>query len=81
MKKQMSLEATNATISEIEKKHKCLIKREFRPSVEVHRESSELAAAVADEWIAVTVRDKEVKMASGQRITIVIGDLAQQKVI
>ena len=75
----MSMEATNAIISEIEKKHKCLIKREFRPSVEVQIESSELAAAVADEWIAV--RDKEVKMASGQRITIVIGDLAQQKVI
>jgi hypothetical protein len=40
--------------------------------------SSELAAAVADEWIAV--RDKEVKMPSGQRVTIVVEDLAQQKV-
>jgi hypothetical protein len=78
MKKQMSMEATNAIISEIEKKHKCLIKREFRPSVEVHRESRELTAAVPDEWIAV--RDKEVKMPSGQRVTIVVGDLAQQKV-
>ena len=78
MKKQMSMEATNAIISEIEKKHKCLIKREFRPSVEVHTESRELTAAVADEWIAV--RDKEVKMPSGQRVTIVVGDLAQQKV-
>ena len=77
MKKQMSMEATNAIISEIEKKHKCLIKREFQ-LVEVHTESSELTAAVADEWIAV--RDKEVKMPSGQRITIVVGDLAQQKV-
>ncbi len=110
MKKQMLIETTDAVISEIEKKHNCVIEKNIQP--EKGGEKAEEAIVVADGGIASGasgriisgvsggmpspasgastmnlpyhcmsfVNDKEVKMASGHKITIVIGDLAQQQV-
>ena len=94
MKKQMSLNATNAIISEVEKNHKCVIQKGIPP--DETEKKSEAPTFVADGGSAAGtigastmnlpyhsmsfVNDKEVKLASGQRITIVVGDLAQQTV-
>ncbi len=88
------METTDAVISEIEKKHNCVIEKNIQP--EKSDEKTEEATVVADGGIASGasgastmnlpytsmsfVNDKEVKMASGHKITIVIGDLAQQQV-
>jgi hypothetical protein len=93
MKKQMSMEATTAIISKIEKSHKCVIEKDTQP--EETREEAKYVTVVADGGTTAGasgpstmnlpyhsmsfVNDKEVKMASGQRITIVVGDLAHQK--
>ena len=93
MKKQISSETTDAIISKVEKNYRCVIERESQP--EEADEKPREASVVADGKVAGAdggttmklpyhsmsfVNDKEVKMASGQRITIVLGDLAQQKV-
>ena len=94
MKKQMSMDTTDAVISEVEKNHKCVIQKNF--SSEETEKKTEATTFVADGGsVAGTsttstmnlpyrsmsfVNDKEVKLISGQRITIVVGDLAQQTV-
>ena len=102
MRKQMTMEATNVIISDIEKKHNCVIEKDIQP--EKSDEKTEEATVVADGGIASGasggmpsrasgastmnlpyhcmsfINDTEVRMASGHNITIVIGDLAQQKV-
>ncbi len=94
MRKQMTMEATNVIISDIEKKHNCVIEKDIQP--EKSDEKIEEATAAADGGIASGasgastmnlpyhsmsfINDKEVRIASGHKITIVIGDLAQEKV-
>ncbi|XP_028405586.1 protein mono-ADP-ribosyltransferase PARP15-like isoform X1 [Dendronephthya gigantea] len=92
MKKQASTDATKAMISLIEKKHKCVIKTEDIQREKIHEKSVKVATnithgAVAKETVAPTnsptmhvVNDKEIKMSSGQRITMIVGNLAMQKV-
>ena len=95
MKKQMSMETTNAIISEVQKNNKCVIQKGI-PSDETEKKETEAPTFVADGGsaagtsVAATmnlpyhsmsfVNDKEIKLASGQKITIVVGDLAQQTV-
>jgi hypothetical protein len=82
MKKQISMEATNVIISEIEKNHKCVIGKYMQPE-ETHEKTKGDGGASTMNWPFHSmsfVNDKEVKLASGNRITIVVGDLAQQKV-
>lgn len=92
MKKQTSMDATKAIISLIEKEHKCVIKTEDIQPEKIHEEikvaTNTTHAAVGKKAITDTtnlpsmsfVNDKEVKMCSGQKITIIVGDLAMQKV-
>ena len=94
MKKQMSMDTTDAIISDIEKNHKCVIEKvAFREETDKKTETPAFGANGGN--VAGTsgtstmnlpyhsisfVNDKEVKLVSGQRITIVVGDLAQQTV-
>ena len=94
MKKQMSMDTTDAIISDIEKYYKCVIEK--GASREETDRKTEAPTFVADGGNAAGtsrsstmnlpyhsmsfVNDKEVKLASGQKITIVVGDLAQQTV-
>ena len=102
MRKQMKMKATKVIISDIERKHNCVIEKDIQ--LEKSDETIEEATVVADGEIASGVsggmpspasgastmnlpyhcmsfiNDTEVRMASGHNITIVIGDLAQQKV-
>jgi hypothetical protein len=96
MKKEMSMYTTTAVISDIEKNYNCVIQRETQPEA-THAEKTEEATVVADGGTTAGasgpstmnlpyhsmsfVNDKEVKMASGQRITIVVGDMAYEKVL
>ena len=118
MKKQMNLDTTDAIISDVEKNHRCVIKknvlggeRHKKPkkatlaktavgttgsSTTVTTGSSKdqgTSAKVATGASASSttmklsyhqsisfVNDKEVKLPSGQKITVVVGDLAQQTV-
>lgn len=85
MKKQMSVKATEAVISGIEKKHRCVIKREGYEGSNVLEHEMAAGASGATgmnlPYASVCfVNDKQVKMTSGQTISIVVGDLAQQKV-
>ena len=90
----MSMDTTDAIISDVEKNHKCVIQKGI-PSEKTEKktEAPTLMAdggSVAGTSRACTmnlpyhsmsfVSEKEVKLASGQRITIVVGDLAQQTV-
>jgi hypothetical protein len=82
MKKQISMGAMNVTISEIEKNHKCVIGKDIQPN-ETHEKTKGDGGGSAMNlpYHSMSfVSDKEVKLASGRRITIVVGDLAQQKV-
>ena len=95
MKKQMSMDTTDSIISEVEKNHKCIIQKGIRPE-ETEKKETATPTFVADGGSAAGtsgsstmnlpyqsmffVNDKEVKLTSGQRITIVAGDLAQQTV-
>ena len=92
MKKQMSMDTTDAIICDVEKKHKCVIQK----SIPAEKTKKKTEAPILDGGsIAGTsgastmklpyhsmsfVNDKEVKLDSGQRITIVVGDLTQQTV-
>ena len=94
MKKQMSMDTTDLMISDVEKNYKCVIQKGV-PSEETEKKT-EAPTFVADGGSAAGtsgpstmnlpyhsmsfVNDKEVKLASGQRITIVVGDLAQETV-
>ena len=94
MKKQMSMDTTDAIISDVEKNHKCVVQKGI-PSGKTEKKTKipTLMAnrgSVAGTSGACTmnlpyhcmsfISEKEVKLASGQRITIVVGDLAQQTV-
>ena len=90
----MSMDTTDVIISDVEKNHKCVIQKGI-PS-EKTKKKTEIPTLMADGGsVAGTsgactmnlpyhsmsfVSEKEVKLASGQRITIVVGDLAQQTV-
>ncbi|XP_028391015.1 protein mono-ADP-ribosyltransferase PARP14-like [Dendronephthya gigantea] len=84
MKKQMSVEATKAIISGIEKDHRCVIKRGNDESAVLGHGMIAKSSGVAEMNLPYAsmcfVNDKQVKMSSGQTISIVVGDLAQQKV-
>ena len=88
------MDSTDSIISEVEKNHKCIIQKGIRP--EETEKKTATPTFVADRGSAdgtsgsstmnlpyhsmFFVNDKEIKLASGQRITIVVGDLAQQTV-
>ena len=89
MKRQINTKTTDVIVSSIEKDYRCIIERESQ------QKEADRKPLVADWKVAGAgggttmnlpchsmsfVNDKEVKMASGQRISIVVGDLAQQKV-
>ena len=94
MKRQMSMDTTDVIISDVEKNHKCIIQKGIYP--EQTKKKIEATTFVADGGsVAETsttstmnlpyhsmsyVNDKEVKLDSGQRITIVVGDLTRQTV-
>ena len=94
MKKQMSMDTTDLMISDVEKNYKCVIQKNF-PSEQTEKKT-EATTFVADGGsVAGTsgtstmnlpyhsmsfVNDNEVKLESGQRITIVVGDLTRQTV-
>ena len=81
MKKQMG--ATNVIISEIERSHKCVIESNTQPEETDGTTKGDGGASSTMNLpydSMSLVNDKEVKLASGHRITIVVGDLAQQKV-
>jgi hypothetical protein len=99
MKKQISMESTNAIISEIEKNHNCIIVKNISPEKPPEKTKDPVGGAtvVAGGGTAARVsgtstmtlpynnsmsfvNDKEVKMTSGHRITIVVGDLAHRQV-
>ena len=93
MKKQLADETTDAVFSDIEKNHKCIIKKCI-PSGEA--DVSETVPVVVDGGITADasgsqtmnlpyqtmsyLNDKEVKMVTGHKISIVIGDIAHQSV-
>ena len=79
MKRQLGMEATSAIISDIERKHKCVIERDI-PLVEEIKEPSGTPTIDQPCHPMSYVTDKEIELASGQRIKIVVGNLAQQKV-
>ena len=96
MRKQMTMEATNDIISGIEKNHCCVIKKDIQPDktpdttnyadVDFSATANGAAGSSATSTMNLPynsmsfVNDKEVKMASGAKITIVVGDLAHQQV-
>ncbi|XP_028411310.1 uncharacterized protein LOC114533885 isoform X2 [Dendronephthya gigantea] len=96
MKKQMNSETTDAIISRVERDYRCVIERESQSEeADVKLEEAPVvadgmvagaSAAGGATTMALPYRlmsfvnDKEVKMVSGERISIVVGDLAQQKV-
>ena len=90
----MSMDTTDAIISDVEKNHKCVIQK--RISSEKTEKKTEIptlmaiGGSVARTSEACTmnlpyhsmsfISEKEVRLASGRRITVVVGDLAQQTV-
>ena len=96
VRKQMTMEATNDIISGIEKNHRCVIEKDIRPdeTPEMTKEADAEITGGADGAAGTSgtstmnlpfnsmsfVNDKEVKMASGAKIMIVVGDLAHQQV-
>ncbi|XP_046838991.1 protein mono-ADP-ribosyltransferase PARP14-like [Xenia sp. Carnegie-2017] len=90
MKKQMSSDATNAIISGIEKKHNCVIEKimahdldeakdDFAVAEDDHKPDGKSSMNLPFDSMSY-VNDKVVKMTSGQRITIAVGDIAKEKV-
>ena len=92
MKKQMSMDTTDAILSEVEKNHICVIQKGV-PSEKTEKEAkvptltavgrnapgTSPASTMNLPYYSMSfVNDKEVKLASGQKITIVVGDLSQQ---
>ena len=94
MKKQMGMDTTDAIISDMEKNYKCVIEKvAFREETDKKTEApafvangGNVAGASGGSTMNLPyhsisfVSEKEVKLVSGQRITIVVGDLAQQTV-
>ena len=92
MKKQMKMDTTDAIISDVEKNHRCVIEKDVpgRRRHKKRRRATSAKAVAGNNGSSTTmnlpyqsmsfVNDQEVKLASGQKITIVIGDLARQTV-
>ena len=89
MKKQMSMDETDSIISDVEKNHKCVVEKvipaEERGKMIVadggNAAGTGGASAMKLPYHCMTfVNDKEVKLDSGQRIRIVVGDLTQETV-
>ena len=74
MKRQFNMERTKASISEIEKNHRCVIKTDILVA------SGGASTMNLPYHSMAVINDKEVKMASGHKIGIVTGNLARQKV-
>ena len=90
----MSMDTTDAIISDVEKNHKCVIQKGI--ASEKTKKETEIPTFMADGGsVAETsgactmnlpyhsmpfISEKEVRLASGRRITVVVGDLAQQAV-
>ena len=80
----MSMDTTDAIISDVEKSHKCVIEK--GSSLKETDMNIEETSLVEDERMDLpyrsidSVNDKEIKLTSGQKITIVVGDLALEKV-
>ena len=74
MKRQFNME--KASISEIEKNHSCVIKTDIL----VASTSGGTSTMNLPYHSTTVINDNEVKMASGHKIAIVTGNLAQQKV-
>ncbi|XP_046838993.1 protein mono-ADP-ribosyltransferase PARP15-like [Xenia sp. Carnegie-2017] len=90
MKKQMSLDATNTIISGIEKNHNCVIEKimahdldeakdDFAVAEDDHKPDGKSSMNLPFDSMSY-VNDKAVKITSGQRITIAVGDIAKEKV-
>ena len=77
MKKQMSMDTTDLMISDVEKSHECVIEKGCPRLVAGASRTSIMNLPYHSMSF---VDDNEVKLASGQRITIVVGDMAQQTV-
>ena len=91
----MSMGTTDAYISEVEKNHKCVIEKGISLE-ETDTNFEEIALEEDEELFfpdrseasrmnlpyhsIASVNDREIKLTSGQRIRIEIGDLAQQTV-
>ena len=90
----MSMDTTDTIISEVEKNHKCVIEK-GTPAVEASAILEETTSAGDEKKPTNTsgastmnlpyhsmsfLNGNEVKLASGQRITLVVGNLAQQTV-
>ena len=76
MKRPFDAETMKAIIFEIEKKHKCVIKTDILVA-----STSGVTSTMNLPYHSMTVvNDKEIMMASGHKIAIVIGNLALQKV-
>ena len=85
------MDTTDSIISEVEKNQKCVIKK-IIPSEKTKKpptlveDGGNAAGTSGTSTMNLPyhsmsfVNDKQVKLASGQRITIVVGDLAQQTV-
>ena len=85
------MDTTDAIISDVEKNHKCVItETDMIMQEDTLVEDTETFADLDDtngssimnlpyQFIS-SVNDKEIKLTSGQKITIEVGDLAQQTV-
>ena len=71
------METTSAILSDIERKHKCVIKRDIPPADETEEPGITPPIKQPCKPTPSVVSDKELK---GVNITVVVGDLAQQKV-
>ena len=84
MNKQLSMDTTNAIISDVEKNHKCVIKimeeTTLMEDAETFADSSGSSTMSLRYQFISSVNDREIKLTSGKRITVEVGDLAQQTV-
>ena len=89
MNKQLSMDTTNAIISDVEKNHKCVIKKTdmvmeettLEEDAETFADSSGSSTMSGRTYQFISsVNDREIKLTSAKRVTTEVGDLAQQKV-
>ena len=86
------MDTTDTIISDVEKNHRCVIEKGISDGKRHNKRTKKITSARGAAGTSAAsminlpyqsmscVSDKEVKLASGQRITIVVGDLAQQTV-
>ena len=82
VKKQLEMDATATMITGIEKEYKCIFERNARRG---NLASDERLVTPKDDPLVnydqlLPMDDKQIKTKSGQKISVVIGDLSQQKV-